>query len=122
VRGLTIEPEPEGLLIVSRCDELHPFVVLDTELSDWAHGPREPYEALGDLARAEITSAQQFFFNMRRTEPTKGGFDKLIASTFDDLLDEWRDRIENGSSQPPGSLVAYFADCGHALWDEGSVQ
>ena len=117
-RTLGVASETETLRIVLRCDQLAQFVSFDMALNNWVRGDCTPREVF-QLGSARCVS--WFFLDNRGNQPTTRDFDELINDTFDELVEDWKQSIEDGIHQPPDSLIAYFESCGHPLWEESDM-
>jgi hypothetical protein len=105
VRGLGEDAKP-----------LQPYLDFHDELSTWATFGDDPPSIL-DFG--DGFPASRFFFSVRLGNPTPRDFDRLLNDIHTQMLNQWREALdEEGASQPPSSLVDYFAGCGVPLWDD----
>jgi hypothetical protein len=85
-------------------------IMLWDELDSW-RGIEAPEEVISE----DVSG--RFFFDNGTREPAEDDFDELITAMFRETLASWRESIESGIDQPPGSLVRLFDEWDVPLWE-----
>jgi hypothetical protein len=90
---------------------LQPFLEFDRQIYAWRGlAPIELFVSSSD-------AAARFRFDRANVAPTPRDFDVLTARIYAELLEGWREAIQDGE-QPPASLARLFDEHGVPLWDD----